>query len=186
MVTIETMNSPGVGAAAPARTCGDRGSSRLPRPGRGEGSTGGGTHAFSEDSSSCAMTRARDCPSTCGRRQRVRGRQPPGGRRETSEWPPRCPGPVLTAPPAVPSRHQPGPSAGHTLLPRPPHLRMPSMHRAHSGAASRPWPSNLKQPAASVLGSRPSCFPLRPTRSFPALCLASGPSLGVQPWHLPL
>lgn len=30
---------------------------------------GPGTHAFSEDSSSCAMTWALDCPSTCGRKQ---------------------------------------------------------------------------------------------------------------------
>lgn len=28
-----------------------------------------GTHAFSEDSSSCTMTRALDCPSTCGSKQ---------------------------------------------------------------------------------------------------------------------
>ena len=38
-----------------------------------------GTHAFSEDSSSCAMTWALDCPSTCGRKQsHQEGRYPWG------------------------------------------------------------------------------------------------------------
>lgn len=66
--TIEMTNSPVVGAAAPARTCGDRGRGRLSGvPGAGDSPAGRlRTHAFSEASSSWATTRARDCPSPCG------------------------------------------------------------------------------------------------------------------------